>query len=139
MYLIDTDVVGDLRKGRRSNVGVRRFLDEVQASGEGLWLSVVTVGEIRRGVEMIRRRDVDQATVLARWLDALIVDFEDRLLPVDVEVAQLWGRLRVPHQENSSDRLIAATALINGLTVVTGNRRHFEPIGVPLVDPFVAS
>ena len=136
MYLVDTDVVSNLRKGARSNAGVRRFFDEVRTGGSRLWLSVVTIGEIRRGVEMIRRRDVAQADVLERWLDVLTVDFADRLLPVDADVAQLWGRLRVPHHENSSDKLIAATALINGLTVVTGNRRHFEPIGVPFIDPF---
>lgn len=139
MYLIDTDVVSELRKGERANPGVRCFFDEIEADGTPLWLSVVTIGEIRRGVETIRRRDPDQARVLEIWLIGLVDEFTSRLLPVDLDVAQLWGCLRTPHHENSSDELIAATALINGLSVVTRNVRHFQPIGVPYVNPFAVS
>jgi len=97
----------------------------------------ITIGELRRGVERIRHRgDADQAQTLESWLTRLTIDFGERILPIDREVAELWGRLRVPDPSNSADKLIAATALINGLTVVTRNIRHFQSTGSLLLNPF---
>ena len=102
-----------------------------------LFLSVITIGEIRRGVARIRHRgDDDQAQRLERWLDDVLQKFEDRILPFDADCAQMWGQLRVPHPENPLDKQIAATAHVHGLTVVTGNPAHYRGTGVPLRNPF---
>lgn len=137
MYLIDTNVVSEIRKGRKADAGVRQFFTDIATSQTPLFLSVITVGELRRGVALIRRRgDALQARRLERWLRSILSDFAGNILDVDVEVAQLWGRLCAPRAENALDKLIAATALIHGLTVVTRNGRHFNATGVPLFDPF---
>jgi predicted nucleic acid-binding protein len=137
MYLIDTNVVGEIRKGTRANVGVRDFFKRVAADQAPVFLSVVTVGELRRGVELIRHRgDTPQANRLERWLVNLLRHYEDYLLDIDSDIAQLWGRLRVPHYENALDKLIAATALIHNLTVVTRNHDDFAKTGVRVLDPF---
>ena len=137
MYLIDTDVLSELRKGQRADEGVRAFFDQVNRSRAPLFISVITVGEIRRGVACIRHRgDEDQALRLERWLNDVIERFMDHILPFDTDCAQMWGQLRVPHPENPLDKQIAATAHVHGLTVVTGNPAHFRSTGVPLHDPF---
>jgi len=88
-----------------------------------LFLSAVTIGELRQGVETVRRRgDVAQSTRLARWLGTVTRDYADAILLFDEEIAQIWGKLRVPHAENPLDKQIAATALMHGLTVVTRKR-----------------
>jgi hypothetical protein len=100
-------------------------------------MSVVTVGELRRGVESIRHRgDVDQAGQLEKWLEVLLVEFQDYILGIDTDIAQLWGLLRAPHPENALDKQIAATALIHDLTVVTRNDKDFLKTGVPVMNPF---
>jgi hypothetical protein len=102
-----------------------------------LFLSAVTIGELRQGVEAGRHHgDLAQATRLARRLGAVTRDYADAILPFDEEIAQIWGRLRVPHAENPLDKQIAATALMYGLTVVTRNVPHYEPTGVALLNPF---
>jgi predicted nucleic acid-binding protein len=137
MYLIDTDVLSELRKGPRANSGVRAFFAGAGQSESQLFISVITIGEIRRGVTSIRHRgDDDQALLLERWLNDLLQKFEGRILPFDADCAQLGGQLRVPHPENPLDKQIAATAHVHGLTVVTGNVAHFRSTGVPLLDPF---
>ena len=137
MYLIDTNVISESRKGTRANVGVRDFFKRIASDQSPVFLSVVTVGELRRGVELIRHRgDTAQANRLERWLLQLLRRYEDYILDVDADVAQLWGRLRVPHYENALDKLIAATALIHNLTVVTRNRDDFVKTGVRVLDPF---
>ena len=138
MYLVDTDVISNARKRARANPGVRRFFRNAAARGTALYLSAVTIGELRHGVEAIRHRgDLAQATRLARWLRTITTDYADAILPFDEETAQVWGRLRVPHAENPLDKQIAATALIYGLTVVTRNVPHFEPTGVTVLNPFI--
>ena len=137
MYLIDTNVISEVRKGRRADAGVRKFFTGIAASQAPIFLSVIIVGELRRGVALIHHRgDSLQARRLERWLQSILTDFAGNILDVDVEVAQLWGRLCAPRAENAFDKLIAATALIHGLTVVTRNGRHFNATGVPLMDPF---
>jgi predicted nucleic acid-binding protein len=137
MYLVDTDVISDVRKGARANPGVRQFFRDAASQGSSLFLSAVTIGELRQGVEAVRHRgDVTQAIRLSRWLGTITKDYADAILPFDEEIAQLWGRLRVPHAENPLDKQIAATALMYGLTVVTRNVRHYEPTGVAVMNPF---
>jgi hypothetical protein len=137
MYLIDTNVISEGRKGARANAGVRDFFKRVASNQSPVFLSVVTVGELRRGVELIRHRgDVAQANRLEKWLQLLLRHYEDYILEVDADVAQLWGRLRVPHYENALDKLIAATALIHNLTVVTRNHDDFSKTGVRVLNPF---
>ena len=136
MYLIDTDVVSDARKRARANPGVRKFLREAATQGVPLFLSAITIGELRQGVEAVRHRgDAAQATRLSRWLGTVTRDYADAILPFDEEIAQIWGKLRVPG-ENPLDKQIAATALVYGLTVVTRNVPHYEPTGVAVLNPF---
>lgn len=137
MFLIDTNVISEARKGVRANVGVLSFFREVAAQGSALYLSAITVGELRRGVDLIRYRgDEDQARRLEDWLVQVVHDYRERILHVDHEVAMLWGRLRVPHPQHEIDKLIAATTLLHGLTLVTRNVRDFRQTGVPLRNPF---
>jgi predicted nucleic acid-binding protein len=137
MYLIDTDVLGELRKKDKADRGVRDFFARVEAEQAPVYLSVVTIGELRRGIELIRHRgDASQAAQLETWLHKVLGDYEDCILEFDAESAQMWGRLRVPHPENALDKQIAAIALIHGLTVVTRNERHFQGCGVGLLNPF---
>lgn len=137
MYLVDTDVISEARKGDKGNPGVREFFANASRNNIALFLSAITIGELRQGVESIRHRgDSAQSARLERWLDRLTVDYADAILSFDHETAQIWGRLRSPHSENSLDKQIAATALIYDLAVVTGNTDHYEPTGVTVVNPF---
>lgn len=137
MYLVDTDVVSESRKRSKANHGVRRFFANARVNRDALYLSVVTIGEIRRGIESIRHRgDTKQADRLEAWLTALLDEFSDHLLELSIDEAQVWGRLRVPHAENAIDKQIAATALTHGLTLVTRNVAHFSGLGVVLLNPF---
>ena len=137
MYLIDTNVVSEARKGDRASPGVVAFLKELAESGEIAFVSSLTVGELRRGVELIRRRgDADQAGRLDAWLGHVVDAYSDRILPFDADAAQVWGRLRVPDPGHAIDKQIAAIALVNDLTIVTRNVADFEGLGVRLKNPF---
>ena len=137
MYLVDTNVISEVRKKSKANPGVRAFFKQAIADEARLFISVVTVGELRRGVEAIRHRgDARQANQLEKWLMALLTEYQDHMLDIDPDVAQLWGRLRVPHPENALDKQIAATALIYELTVVTRNHKDFVKTGVRVLNPF---
>ena len=137
MYLVDTNVISEARKRSKGNRGVRAFFEQAIEDETPLFISVVTVGELRRGVEMIRHRgDVRQANQLDKWLVALLSEYQDHILDIDQDIAQLWGRLRVPHPENALDKQIAATALIYELTIVTRNDKDFVKTGVPVLNPF---
>jgi toxin FitB len=139
VYLVDTSVISEGRKGLRANSGVRAFFDAAIADRAKLYLSVVTVGELRRGVELIRHRgDQVQAGLLEVWLTTVLRDYGDQILPLDIDMAQVWGRLRVPHPEHAIDKQLAATALIYDLTLVTRNVADFAGIGVRLLNPFCA-
>ena len=133
MFLIDTDVLSALRQGER-HPGASRWLAGQRTSD--FYLSVVTIGEIERGIEQQQRRDPRFAGELAVWLDRVLAWYGDRVLPVDLATAQRWGRLAAALGYESADLLIAATALEHGLTVVTRNTRHFEPAAVPVFNPF---
>ena len=101
-----------------------------------LHLSVLTLGEIRKGIELLRDRDPAQAEVFAAWLGELRTRFADRIVSIDARVAEQWGRLNAAAPRNTVDSLIAATASIHGLTVVTRNTGDFEACGVPLLNPW---
>lgn len=137
VYLVDTDVISEARKGDRSNAGVRAFFSRASQDGAELYLSAITVGELRQGVERIRHRgDTSQAKRLEDWLLRVTSAYADRILPLDEETAHVWGRLRVPHPENPLDKQIAATALIHDLVVVSRDVGHYAPTGVRVENPF---
>jgi toxin FitB len=138
VYLIDTNVISELRKKEKAHPGVVAFFLKAASQNESLYLSVVTIGELRRGVELIRRRgDTAQAALLEAWLQAKLEGFVDRILSFDTDAAQVWGRLRVPDPAHELDKQIAATALVNDLTVVTRNTADFANTGVRLMNPFL--
>ncbi|HSW05626.1 type II toxin-antitoxin system VapC family toxin [Aquabacterium sp.] len=140
MYLIDTNVVSEARKGKSANQGVLAFFKDAATHSTEIYLSVITIGELRRGVEVIRHRgDLPQSDKLEAWLVKLLTTYAAWILPLDQDIAQLWGRLRVPHHESAIDKQIAATALIHDLTLVTRNRQDFAGMGVRLINPFSAA
>jgi predicted nucleic acid-binding protein len=137
MYLLDTNVISENRKGQRANPGVQTFFQQVTRNHDKLFLSVVTIGELRRGIELIRyRNDHVQAHQLEQWLAQILSDYQDHIIGLDADAAQLWGRLRVPHHEHELDKLIAASALLYDLAVVTRNVDDFAGTGVKLLNPF---
>ena len=137
MYLLDTNVISELRKRERANPGVLNFIQQAEDDQTNVFLSVVTIGELRRGVELIRHRgDTAQADALNTWLEQLLDQYADYILEFGLDQAQLWGRLRVPHYENALDKQIAATALLYDLTLVTRNVDDFSATGVKLLNPF---
>ncbi len=137
MYLIDTNVISEARKRERANPGVTAFFREVEADDAQVYLSAITVGELRRGVELIRNRgDVAQALHLETWLNSVLDEFSGRILSFGADAGQVWGRLRVPRPEHELDKQIAAIALVHDLTVVTRNVADFAGTGVRLKNPF---
>ncbi len=131
-FLLDTNVVSEIRRSRDPRV--RGWADAVD-DGE-LHLSVMTLGEIRTGIDRLRTHDADQADVFGRWLSELRTRFAGRILPVDARVADRWGRLNATASRNTVDSLIAATAHVHDLTVVTRNTKDFQGCDVPLVNPW---
>lgn len=132
-YLLDTNVVSALRRPDR-HAGPTLWLKSQRASD--LYLSVVTLAEIERGIAQQLLRNPDFARDLAQWVERTLAWFADRILPVDVATARRWGRLSADIGNQDVDLLIAATALEHGLIVVTRNVRHFQPTGVEVLNPF---
>lgn len=133
-YLVDTNVISELRKGRRCDPGVSSWFADV--SSAEIYLSALTIGEIRKGIENIRRRDEPTAAALETWLGELLAAHSDRILPVDAVIAEKWGRFNVPDPLPVLDSLLAATASVHGLTLVTRNVKHVERTGVECLNPF---
>lgn len=133
-WLMDTNVLSELRKAKRCDAGVRRWFEETAA--EELFISVLVLGEIRQGIERIRLRDSVQARALEKWLLWIATEFHDRLLPVDDKVADQWGRLGLQQPVPVLDAFLAATALVHGLTMVSRDEEGFRNTGVPVINPF---
>ena len=134
-YLLDTNVLSEIRKPH-ADAGVKTWFGGVR--GDELYLSVLVLGEVRQGVERLRKRDEAQAAVFEGWLEGLAANYRDRILPVDGEVAETWGRLNAGDPLPVIDGLLAATALTHGLTLVTRNTRDVARSGVILLNPFAA-
>jgi toxin FitB len=133
-YLLDTNVISELRKGERADANLRAWFSDL--TDEEIYLSVLTIGEIRRGVENVRRRDPKSATALDSWLARLSEAHRDRILPVDRAIAEEWGRMNVPDPMPVIDGLLAATAKVVGLTFATRNIADVGSSGAELVNPF---
>jgi predicted nucleic acid-binding protein len=133
-YLIDTNVISELRKGKRANPGVVSWFASL--ADEEVFLSVLTLGEIRRGIESIRRRDAAAATALESWLGRISEAHRDRIVPVDRAMAEEWGRMNAPDPLPVVDGLLAATAKVAGLTLATRNTGDIARSGVSFFNPF---
>jgi toxin FitB len=132
-YLLDTNVLSEVRRPR-GDEKVKRWISSAFVSD--LYLSVLVVGEIRRGTERLKRRDPEGAKVYEAWLDTVLKEYADRILPIDTEVAEEWGRISVLDPVPIVDGLMAATAKVRGMTFVTRNTADVERTGVRLLNPF---
>jgi predicted nucleic acid-binding protein len=132
-YLLDANVLAELRK-RRPDPHVLAWWDTVRS--EELFVSVLSVGEIRLGIERLRRKDTAQAGVIEQWLDGLRAAYQDRIAGLDVRIAEEWGRLNVPDRLPVIDGLLAATARVRNWTLVTRNTADLKRTGVLLLNPF---
>ena len=135
MYLLDTNVVSELRKAKKADPRVRMWASSLPAAS--LYLSVISILELETGVLLIERRDWKQGLILRAWMAGHVLPtFADRILAIDTAVAQRCGTLHIPDPRSDRDALIAATALVHGLAVVTRNVGHFQPMGVAVVNPW---
>ena len=134
-FLLDMNVVSELRKGERANSQVLEWFNEV--ADDEIHLTVLAIGELRRGVETIRKRDPVQAAALDRWVGRLVANHAERIVPVDGPVADRWGRLAAIRAASVIDTLMAATALEHGLVLVTRSVKDVAWTGVSYLDPFV--
>lgn len=135
-FLLDTNVLSETQR-RRPDGAVRQWLRTVDDAQ--LHVSVLTIGEIRKGVERLRPRDPRRAISLESWLDAMVQSYGDRVLPVDQDAAELWGRLNAPRPLPNVDSLLAATAITRDLTLVTRNVTDVASTGVRIVNPFASN
>lgn len=133
MFLLDTVVLSELRK-RERNVGLTQWI--IGKNDGELFISVVTVGEIERGIRQQRTKDNAFAQRLADWLEQLLLSYADRILSITTPIARRWGQLSADLGRADADILIASTALEHGLTVVTRNERHFVSTGVRVLNPW---
>lgn len=136
-YLLDTNIISELRKPRRS-AAVVQWIEGV--GPESLFISVITIGEITKGIAKRRRTPGGAAAEsLQAWLEGLLASYADHIIPIDVPIATRWGRLCDAHPQLATDMLLAATALDRGLTIATRNVEHFQVAAVPVVNPFLAA
>ncbi|MEJ2085548.1 MAG: type II toxin-antitoxin system VapC family toxin [Acidobacteriota bacterium] len=133
-YLLDTNVISELRRGERADPNVLSWYSALE--DEEILLSVLTVGEIRRGIESIRLRDRDAAAALDSWLHRVVARHGDRIVSSDQPIADAWGRLNVPDPLPVVDGLLVATAKVKGLTLATRNVKDIERTGIDFVNPF---
>jgi hypothetical protein len=135
MYILDTNVVSELRKGTKAHPNVRTWTQGLPAAS--LYLSAISILELEIGILLIARRDQKQGVVLRAWMDKHVLPtFDGRILAIDTTVAQRCAALPVLNPRSDRHALIAATALVHGMTVATRNANHFEPMGVAIVDPW---
>ena len=135
MYILDTNVISELRKGRKTHPNVKKWADALPSAS--LYISVISVLELEIGVLLVQRRDKEQGAILREWMDRHVLPtFSGRILSIDTAVAQRCATLHVPNPGSDRDALIAATALIHGLTVATRNAADFERTGVGVINPW---
>ena len=135
MYILDTNVVSELRKAKKAHQNVKKWAQPLPAAS--LYISVISVLELEIGILLIERRDQEQGTILRAWMDRHVLPtFSGRILVIDTAVAQRCATLHVPNPRSDRDALIAATALVHGLTVATRNVPDFEHMGVGVVNPW---
>ena len=135
MYILDTNVISELRKGRKTQPNVKKWADALPSAS--LYISVISVLELEIGTLLISRRDEEQGAILRAWMDRHVLPtFSGRILAIDIAVAQRCATLHVPNPRSDRDALIAATALVHGLTVVTRNVADFERTGAGVVNPW---
>ena len=135
-YLVDTNVLSELRKKDRCDLNVTAWLASVVS--DELFVSVISLGEIRRGIELLRKRDAAASRTLDRWLAGLEAHYADRVLPISAAVADRWGRLSPDQPLPVSDGLLAATGIEHKLTIVTRNTDDFLRSGVNTLNPFLS-
>lgn len=133
-YLIDTNIISEVRKGRRCNPSVARWYESIEDAS--LYLSVLVIGEIRSGIEKARSKNADKANALEQWLVAVGRAFGERILPVDRDVADEWGRLNAGRRLPVIDGLLAATAKTHRMTLVTRNTADIADLNVSMLNPF---
>ena len=133
-FLLDTNMISEIRKGARAHPQVARWVEATPA--DRLFTSVIVLAEIRRGIELKRRHDRAQAALLDDWYEAMRAGLGERVLPVSEPVAETWARLGIPDPLPLFDGLLAATALVHGMTLVTRNVVDVARSGVPTLDPF---
>lgn len=137
MYILDTNVISELRKARKTHPNVKKWAERLPSAS--LYISVISLLELEIGILLIRRRDKEQGAILREWMDRHVLPtFSDRILAIDTAVAQRCATLHIPDPGSHRDALIAATALVHGLTVATRNMADFERTGVGVLDPWEA-
>jgi predicted nucleic acid-binding protein len=135
MYILDTNVVSELRKAKKANQNVKKWAQPLPAAS--LYISVISVLELEIGILLLERRDQEQGRILRAWMDRHVLPtFSGRILAIDTAVAQRCAMLHVPNPRSDRDALIAATALVHGLTVATRNVADFEGMGIGVLNPW---
>lgn len=133
-YLLDTNVISELRKGERCHESVAAWFSTV--ADDEIFFSVLTIGELQKGIENLRRRDARTASVLEAWYLQILQDYSDRILPVDLNVVDEWARMNVPNPRPVLDSMLAATAKVHGLVLVTRDVTAIARTGVEFLNPW---
>ncbi len=133
-YLIDTNIISEVRKGVKCDPNVAAWYESI--ADADIYLSVLVLGEIRKGIERARPKDSDQARALEKWLTDVVTSFAERILPVDQVVADEWGRMSAKRPLSTTDALLAATANVHGMTLVTRNIVDVAGLGADVLNPF---
>jgi len=133
-YLLDTNIISELHKGERCNPAVAEWYRSI--GDQDAYTSVLVVGEISKGIEQIRKRDAPRANALKHWLNSVVTAFAERILLVDLQIAETWGQIRAVRSLPEIDALLAATAKVHGLTLVTRNTDDVAGLGADVLNPF---